>query len=150
MPRREDLNARAIHGPGILSRSAVALRNGTQWLLRCWHRQMSRPFTIDGETYRVCLRCGARRQFRIDSWKTVGTYYRDSARNDYAAAPSRNPQLASGVARMTSGREDQEVPSLSLMASTAWHGFCNTFVGLFGNRRGPIRQLFVKSIPPRH
>jgi hypothetical protein len=25
-------------------------------LLVCWHRKMSRPFTRDGETYRLCLR----------------------------------------------------------------------------------------------
>ena len=57
------------------------------WLLRpfrviskiwsCWHRHMSRPFTRDGETYRVCLRCGVQRRFDLEAWKTKGAYYRD-------------------------------------------------------------------------
>ena len=44
-------------------------------LLVCWHRKMSRPFTRNGETYRVCLRCGMRRQFDLQEWKTKGEYY---------------------------------------------------------------------------
>lgn len=43
----------------------------------CWHRHMSRPFTRDGETYRVCLRCGVHRRFDLEAWKTKGAYYRD-------------------------------------------------------------------------
>ena len=27
----------------------------------CWHRNLSRPFTLSGRTYEVCLNCG--RQF---------------------------------------------------------------------------------------
>ena len=26
----------------------------------CWHLSVSRPFTISGETYQVCLNCGKR------------------------------------------------------------------------------------------
>lgn len=36
-------------------------------MLGCWHGNISRPFTISGRTYQVCLDCG--RQFayvRID------------------------------------------------------------------------------------
>lgn len=44
-------------------------------LFRCWHRRLSRPFTRDGETYRACLACGARRRFDTDRWETVGEYY---------------------------------------------------------------------------
>src|SRR4030095_14800046 len=43
----------------------------------CWHRRMSRPFTRDGETYRVCIRCGVHRRFDLDAWKTEGAYYYD-------------------------------------------------------------------------
>jgi hypothetical protein len=39
---------------------------------------MSRPFTRDGETYRVCLRCGMHRAFDLQNWKTKGPYYRSS------------------------------------------------------------------------
>ena len=41
----------------------------------CWHRTMSRPFTHDGETYRVCLKCGMRREFDLQTWKTTHSYY---------------------------------------------------------------------------
>lgn len=63
------------------------LRQIAVWLLKpfrllskiwsCWHRQMSRPFTRDGETYRVCLRCGVHRRFDLEAWKTQGAYYRE-------------------------------------------------------------------------
>lgn len=62
---------------------------GLLWKLRylvppifvCWHRRMSRPFTRDGETYRVCLRCGMHRQFDLEEWKTKGDYYNPSKGN---------------------------------------------------------------------
>jgi hypothetical protein len=72
-------------------RGGVQIRTGAlhvvHWLLApfvliskiwsCWHRRMSRPFTRDGETYRVCLRCGVHRRFDLEQWKTKGSYYRD-------------------------------------------------------------------------
>lgn len=44
----------------------------------CWHSEMSRPFTRDGESYRTCLECGARRNFDPMKWEMVGAYYYDS------------------------------------------------------------------------
>lgn len=41
----------------------------------CWHRNLGRPLTRDGETYRACLNCGARRQFNLATWKLNGPYY---------------------------------------------------------------------------
>jgi hypothetical protein len=29
-----------------------------EWLFDRWHRNVSRPFTISGRTYEVCLDCG--------------------------------------------------------------------------------------------
>ena len=29
------------------------------FLFGCMHRDLTRPFTLDGETYKVCLSCGA-------------------------------------------------------------------------------------------
>jgi len=43
----------------------------------CWHREMSRPFTRDGRTYRACLRCGARRDFDLETWQMKGPFYAD-------------------------------------------------------------------------
>jgi hypothetical protein len=60
----------------------------------CWHRRMSRPFTRDGETYRVCLRCGVHRRFDLEQWKTKGSYYREKtvmqpSNSQAAAVPTR-------------------------------------------------------------
>jgi hypothetical protein len=49
----------------------------------CWHRRMSRPFTRDGKTYRVCLRCGVHRRFDLEQWKTKGSYYRDKDESSF-------------------------------------------------------------------
>ncbi len=53
----------------------------SNWLTRvfgCWHSEMSRPFTHDGESYRTCLECGARRNFDPKKWEMVGAYYYDA------------------------------------------------------------------------
>jgi hypothetical protein len=50
----------------------------SKWLTRafgCWHREMSRPFTLGGQSYRTCLDCGARRTFDPSRWEMVGAYY---------------------------------------------------------------------------
>jgi hypothetical protein len=41
----------------------------------CWHGQLSRPFTSVKESYRVCLDCGARKQFDTQTLKTFGPFY---------------------------------------------------------------------------
>lgn len=41
----------------------------------CWHPSMSRPFTRECRTYRVCLKCGMRRDFDLESWKMFGPFY---------------------------------------------------------------------------
>ncbi|HEX8843218.1 MAG TPA: hypothetical protein VF791_01040 [Pyrinomonadaceae bacterium] len=58
-----------------LNESAAPLSNWLTRLFGCWHREMSRPFTIGGESYRVCLDCGARRKFDPRRWEMVGAYY---------------------------------------------------------------------------
>jgi hypothetical protein len=71
------------------------------WLTRvfgCWHSEMSRPFTHDGESYRACLECGARRQFDATRWEMVGAYYYDAPANQLTAltvtsSPARNERL---------------------------------------------------------
>jgi hypothetical protein len=37
---------------------AKILLNGFDFLFGCWHRNLSRPFTLSGWTYEVCLTCG--------------------------------------------------------------------------------------------
>lgn len=58
------------------------------WLTRvlgCWHTEMSRPLSIQGQTYRTCLDCGAQRQFNTRNWEMQGDfYYRGATTNLYA------------------------------------------------------------------
>lgn len=44
-------------------------------LLGCWHREMSRPFSHNGQAYRSCLTCGAQRRFNLKDWQMHGDYY---------------------------------------------------------------------------
>jgi hypothetical protein len=56
----------------------------SNWLTRvfgCWHTEMSRPFTLDGESYRTCLECGAHRKFDSARWEMVGAYYYAAPKN---------------------------------------------------------------------
>jgi hypothetical protein len=59
---------------------------------------MSRPFTRDNETYRVCMDCGARRSFDPVRWEMVGGYYygKPSANESY-----RTEKKAQTVGRRT-------------------------------------------------
>jgi hypothetical protein len=41
----------------------------------CRHKDMSRPLSLQGQTYRSCLDCGARRQFNLKNWEMEGDYY---------------------------------------------------------------------------
>ena len=38
----------------------------------CYHRDLSRPFTHNNKTYRVCMSCGMGRSFDLKTWKTFG------------------------------------------------------------------------------
>lgn len=44
-------------------------------LFGCWHKELSRPFTIKNLSYRVCLECGARKRFDTENLKTFGPFY---------------------------------------------------------------------------
>jgi len=68
----------------------------SNWLTRvfgCWHSEMSRPFTRDGESYRACLDCGARRQFDSARWEMIGAYYYDAPKNQLTSL-TRTPARA--------------------------------------------------------
>lgn len=72
---RRYISNNAIETPGFLTKLRVLVDR----LLGCWHSDLSRPFTVEGETYRVCLDCGARRPFVAESWMNTGTFYRESS-----------------------------------------------------------------------
>jgi hypothetical protein len=66
-------------GKGLSSvTSAIAYLVGG--LFGCQHREMSRPFSRQGETYRVCISCGARRHFDEKTWVSSGHHYYKPAR----------------------------------------------------------------------
>jgi hypothetical protein len=44
-------------------------------LLGCWQHDLSRPFTCQGRTYRVCMKCGSSRDFNLNTWQTHGPSY---------------------------------------------------------------------------
>jgi len=45
----------------------------------CTHKQMSRPFSRQGENYRVCIGCGAHRRFDPQTWDSRGPFYYKAA-----------------------------------------------------------------------
>lgn len=49
-------------------------------LVGCPHKEMSRPFSRHGETHRVCINCGAQRQFDEKTWNFAGPFYFKPAR----------------------------------------------------------------------
>ena len=63
-----------------LSSVALAVGSWLSELFGCQHREMSRPFSRHGETYRVCISCGARRSFDEKTWNSSGSYYFKPAR----------------------------------------------------------------------
>ena len=54
----------------------------------CGHQDLSRPFSNGKFGYRVCLNCGARKQFNVDTLETFGSFY---------FAPVEKPDLKIGV-----------------------------------------------------
>lgn len=44
-------------------------------LFGCWHKKISRPFTIRKDSYRACLDCGARKHFDTQTLKTYGSFH---------------------------------------------------------------------------
>lgn len=44
-------------------------------LFGCWHKEISRPFTIGKDSYRACLHCGARKHFDPQTLKTYGSFH---------------------------------------------------------------------------
>ena len=76
---------------GVITNLTVTLSERFRRVFACWHREMSWPFTADGETYRVCLHCGARRQFSPERWSSVGAYYHGAGYKERRPNP-RRPQ----------------------------------------------------------
>ena len=83
---------------GMLSRFAARV-------FGCWHREMSRPLTLGGQSYRACLDCGARRAFDTQSWTMVGAYYYDTP------AENHLPSLMTTASLVLRPRASMSLPS---------------------------------------
>ncbi len=44
-------------------------------LFGCWHKSLSRPFTIGKDSYCACLDCGARKHFDLQTLRTFGSFH---------------------------------------------------------------------------
>ena len=60
--------------PGLASAFAGAVSVAAR-VFGCWHLKLSLPITREGETYRTCVECGARRRFDTERWEMAGQYY---------------------------------------------------------------------------
>lgn len=69
----------------------------------CWHKEMSRPFSSEGQTYRACLTCGARRSFNLSEWEMRGSFYYSLPTNKHFRAinglPPRQPKPSLSIVR---------------------------------------------------
>jgi hypothetical protein len=57
---------------------------------------MSPPFTLGEETYRSCMRCGARRLFNVERGKMTGAYYYASLSSLYEPQRRNDSQRETG------------------------------------------------------
>ncbi len=69
-----------------------------EFLFGCWHRNLSRPFTLSGWTYEVCLNCGKKFAYdraeigcNVAQRKNLG-FRRDSGHEDYPSISLAQPQ----------------------------------------------------------
>jgi len=78
--------------------TAVSIgRTIMNWLFGCRHRELSRAFTSEGETYKVCLKCGTRLRY---SWQTM-SLVREGSKKPSAPVP---PHSSESQKRAASGK----------------------------------------------
>jgi hypothetical protein len=64
------------HGDqGRVHESVLAVKNWLGNIFGCPHKELSRPFSRQGESYRVCINCGAHRRFDAQTWNMKGPFY---------------------------------------------------------------------------
>ncbi|MGA3089260.1 MAG: hypothetical protein ABSD75_11655 [Terriglobales bacterium] len=70
-----------------------------EFLFGCWHRNLSRPFTLSGWTYEVCLNCGKKLAYNRAEigYKArhgqKASHHRESLHDDYRSpSPVAPPQ----------------------------------------------------------
>lgn len=95
MQNQLTIKSYAATGPMSTSLMTESLKITVKgWLTRligCWHLEMSRPFSSQGQAYRVCLNCGAHRQFNLKRWEMQGDFY-------YSLPTSKHFRAMTGLA----------------------------------------------------
>jgi hypothetical protein len=87
-----------INASTFLETLTVKLNTWLNRMVGCWHKELSRPFSSQGQTYRVCINCGARRAFNVGRWEMQGGFY-------YSLPTTRHFGVLSGmVARPAKSR----------------------------------------------
>ena len=65
-----------LFGKGRIDKGVFGERVGFfSKIFGCGHQDLSRPFSNGKFGYRVCLQCGARRQFNTETLETFGSFY---------------------------------------------------------------------------
>ncbi len=57
-------------------------------LLGCPHKNIGRPFTLDGRTYRVCCDCGHEFAYSLESMSIIPCDHRNEELSEYAIQES--------------------------------------------------------------
>jgi hypothetical protein len=65
-------------------------------LFGCWIHELGRPFSHNGRTYRVCVKCGMSRDFDPASWKTHGHYHATEPNFSYPKISACRPVRTNG------------------------------------------------------
>jgi DNA-directed RNA polymerase subunit RPC12/RpoP len=63
-----------------------ALEQTYDLLFGCKHRRLSRPFTLSGKTYEVCLTCGRKFSYSLDTMSLIKVT-RGERCGEYAPSP---------------------------------------------------------------
>jgi len=81
-------------------------------LFGCWIHELGRPFSNNGRTYRVCIKCGMSRDFDPASWKTHGYYHVTEPNVSNPKTRSWHPVPKNGKPSPTQSNLPQRVSSL--------------------------------------
>ena len=72
---------------------AGMVRRWLSKMIGCGHKGLSRPFGCQGQSYRVCLACGAQRRFNTGVWEMQGDFY-------YSLPTSKHFRALNGLASL--------------------------------------------------
>lgn len=76
-------------------------------LLGCRHDKLTRPFTLESQTYKVCLECGKHIFYSADTMRPLNG--RELRRMQAARAGELKVMPAAGMAALSNDRDSQAV-----------------------------------------